>query len=56
MCHTGAVTSGLDPSVADPSVADPSVAGMQHRIDQWLAGIASINTRQEYRRDLEEFV
>ena len=54
MCHTGAVITGPDPSVADPSV--PSVAGMQHRIEQWLAGITSINTRQAYRRDLEVFV
>lgn len=54
MCHTGAVITDPDPSVADPSV--PSVAGMQHRIEQWLAGITSINTRQAYRRDLEVFV
>jgi integrase/recombinase XerD len=29
---------------------------MQERIESWLAGIASLNTQQAYRRDLEVFV
>lgn len=54
MCHTGGVTSGPD-ATADAN-ADETQDPLQVRIEGWLAGIASLNTRQAYRRDLEVFV